>query len=64
MQVHTPRGKCSIDDYVQPSLALLIPCSRLNARNAPGARLYCNRQPENCADQTKPREFLHELFLT
>ena len=35
-QVHTPRDKCLIDDYSQRSLALLIPGSRLNARNSPG----------------------------
>ena len=40
-----PRGKCPIDNYSQQSLALLIPSSRLNARNSPGARSYCNHQP-------------------
>ena len=35
-------------------LALPIPRSRLNARNAPGARPYCNHQPlTNFADRTK-----------
>ena len=34
MQIHTP--KCLIDHYSQRSLALLIPCSRLNGRNFPG----------------------------
>ena len=42
VQIHTPRDKCSIDDYSQQSLALLIPVNRLNARNS---RPYCNRQP-------------------
>ena len=54
-QVHTPRGKCPIDDYSQWSLALLIPGSRLNARNSPDARPYCNRLPL--------KKFC-ELFLT
>jgi len=36
--IHTPRGKCLIDDYSQRSLGLLIPGSRLNARNSPGTR--------------------------
>ena len=39
------QGKCPIDDYSQRSLALLVPDSRLNARNSPGARPYCNHQP-------------------
>ena len=45
MQVHTPRGKCLIDDYNEQSLALLIPGSRLNTRNSPSARPHCDRQP-------------------
>ena len=44
-QVHTPRVKCPIDEYSEQSLALLIPGSRLNARNSPSAHPYCNRQP-------------------
>ena len=32
--------------YSQRYLALPIPGSRLNARNTPGARPYCNRQPQ------------------
>ena len=44
MHVHTPRGKCLIDDYSQRYLALPIPGSRLNSRNAPGTRSYCNCQ--------------------
>ena len=40
----TPWGKCSIDDYNQQYLALPIPGSRLNARNAPGACWYCSCQ--------------------
>ena len=44
MQVHTPQDKCSIDNYSRRSLALLIPSSRLNARNSPGSRPYCNYQ--------------------
>ena len=36
------RDKCPIDDYSQRSLALLIPSSRLNSKNSPGARPYCN----------------------
>ena len=39
-----PRGKSLIDNYSQRSLALLIPGSRLNARNSPGAHPYCNHQ--------------------
>ena len=34
-----------IDDYSQRLLALPIPGSRLNARNSPGTRPYCDRQP-------------------
>ena len=51
MQVHTPRPidnhnqRCPIDDYSELYLALLIPGSRLNARNSPDARPYCNHQP-------------------
>ena len=30
--------------YVQQYLTVSIPGSRLNARNAPGTRPYCNRQ--------------------
>ena len=37
----TPQVKCPIDDYSERSLALLIPGSRLDARNSPSAR---NRQ--------------------
>jgi len=44
-QVHTSWGKCPIDHYSQGSLILLIPDSRLNARNSPGARPYCSRLP-------------------
>ena len=48
-----PRGKCPIDDYSQWYLALLTPGSRLSARNAPGARPYCNCQPlKNFMDRT------------
>ena len=36
-EVHTPRGKCLIDNYSQRYLALLLPGSRPNARNSPGA---------------------------
>ena len=42
-KVHKPRGKCPIDDYSQRYLALLLPSSRLNARNSPGACPYCNQ---------------------
>ena len=51
-QVHTSWGKWQIDNYSWQSqpysqryLALLIPGSRPNARTAPGAPPYCNRQP-------------------
>ena len=44
-QVHTPWSKCPIHYYSQRSLALLIPGSRLNARNSPSACPYCNSQP-------------------
>ena len=50
--VHTSQSKCLIDNhsrqlqhYSQWYLALSIPGSRLNDRNAPGAHLYCNCQP-------------------
>ena len=32
------------DTWPSRYLALPIPCSRLNARNAPGGRPYCNHQ--------------------
>ena len=58
VQVHTPWGKCPIDDYNHLSLALLILVSRLNARNSPGGRPYCNRLPlKNFADRMKLRKF-------
>ena len=44
VQVHTPQDKCLIGDYSQRSLALLIPGSRLNSKNSPGACPYCNHQ--------------------
>ena len=47
VEVHTPWGKCPFDDYSQYYLALLIPGSRLNAANAPGAHPYYNHQPLN-----------------
>ena len=40
-----PRGKCPINSYSQQYMALLIPDSRLNARNTPDALPYCSRQP-------------------
>ena len=63
--VHTPWGKCPIENYSQRSLALLIPGSRLNARNSPGAHPYCNRQSlKKCADWTKLRKFSNmKIFL-
>ena len=58
VQVHTPQGECLIENYSQRSLSLLIPGSRLNTKNYPGARPYCNRQPlKNFANQTKPWKF-------
>ena len=42
-EVHTPRSKCPIDDYSQRYLALLLPGSRPNSMNSPGACPYCNR---------------------
>ena len=62
-QVHTPRDERPIDDYSQRSQALLIPGSRLNGRNSPGARPYCNRQSlKNFADRTKPWKFNTNIF--
>jgi len=65
------RSKCPIDDYSQWSLALLLHGSRLNARNFPGTRPYCNRQliKKITPEQTKPRKintenFSRKLFLT
>ena len=37
--------KVNVRSTTTASLALLIPGSRLNARNSPGARPYCNHQP-------------------
>ena len=48
-----------IDDYSEQSLVFLIPGSRLKATNSPSARPYCNRQPKNFADRTKPRKFIN-----
>ena len=42
-KVRKPQGKCPINDYSQRYLALPLPGSRLNARNSPGARPYCNQ---------------------
>ena len=40
-----PWGKCPINNWRQQYLALPIPSSRLNARNAPGICSYCDHQP-------------------
>ena len=58
--IHITRGKCPINNYSwqpqyysQPYLALLIPSSRLNARNTPRTHPYCNHQPlKNFMDRT------------
>ena len=54
-EVHTPWGKYPIDNCSQRYLALMMPPSRLNASNTPGALPCCNRQPlQNFTDWTKP----------
>ena len=58
-----PRGNCPINDYSQQYLAVQIPRSRLNARNAPGTRPLCNCQPLNFADQMKPRTFFMQIIF-
>ena len=54
------QGKCPINDYTPAwqlqCAALPVPDSELNARNAPGADLYCNRQP-HFADWTNRENF-------
>ena len=57
---------CPIDNYSKRFLALLIPGSRLNARNSPSARPYCNRQPLKFRGSNEPWKFLDvytEIFL-
>ena len=57
---------CPIDNYSERSLALLIPGSRLNARNSPSASPYCNRQPLKFRGSNEPWKFLDvytEIFL-
>ena len=47
VRLTTTQDSCSVttsDIWLSRYLALPIPGSRLNARNAPGARPYCNRQ--------------------
>ena len=59
-KVHTRQGKCPIDNYSQRYLALLLPGSRPNARNSPGACPYCNR----CVKKILRIEWNHENLLT
>ena len=40
----TPRGKCPIDDYIQPEIPG-SPDTRLNTRYSPGTCPHCNHQP-------------------
>ena len=64
-QVHTPRCEYLIDDYSQRYLALSIPDSKLNTRNAPGTRPYCNFEPlKKFTDQMKLQNLTSHKFFT
>ena len=52
--------------YIKRYLALLIPGSRLNARNSLGTHPHCNHQPlkKISTDRTELWKFSRKLFLT
>ena len=60
-EVHTPWGRCSIDDYSQQYLALLLPGSRPNAIGTLQVLVHIvtvNRW-NIFVDRTKPQKFIN-----